>query len=214
MARGMISAVIPAYNEGSTVGKVVSEALKYVDDVWVVDDGSEDDTCEKATQSGAKVIKQRHEGYIQAIRRGISACQGDIIVTLDADYEHDPSEIPLLVGPITTGEADLVLGSREKIPSVSERLIGWVVRLQIPVRDHGTGFRAMTRELALNLKIMGRCTCGTLVLEAYLKSARIIEVPITIKHVEKKRRRKWNHICQLWHVIYLLLLARKRNQEE
>jgi glycosyltransferase involved in cell wall biosynthesis len=213
MARGMISAVIPAYNEGGTVGRVVRETLRYVDEVWVVDDGSEDDTCERAAQSGAKVIRQRHEGYIQAIRRGITACQGDIIVTLDADSEHDPSEIPLLVRPLTAGEADLVLGSREKIPSVSERLIGWLVRLQVPVRDHGTGFRAMTRELAVNLKIMGTCTCGTLVLEAHVKGARIKEVPITIEHVEKKRRRKWNHIYQFWYVIYLLLLA-KRDQKE
>ncbi|MGC1122767.1 MAG: glycosyltransferase family 2 protein [Candidatus Methanofastidiosia archaeon] len=214
MVRGMISAVIPAYNEGGTVGEVVSETLKYVDEVWVVDDGSEDDTCEKASQSGAQVIRQKHEGYIQAIRRGVTASQGDIIVTLDADCEHNPSEIPLLVGPLTAGEADLVLGSREKIPSFSERMIGWLVRVQIPVRDHGTGFRAMTRELAVNLDIMGSCTCGTLVLEAYLKGARIVEVPVTIKNVEKKRRRKWNHICQLWYVVHLLLLIRKRNQKE
>jgi glycosyltransferase involved in cell wall biosynthesis len=213
MVSGMISAVIPAYNEGSTVGEVVRETLRYVDEVWVVDDGSEDDTCEKATQSGATVIRQRHEGYIQAIKQGISACQGDSIVTLDADYEHDPSEIPLLVGPLTAGEADLVLGRREKIPSVSERMIGWLVRVRIPVKDHGTGFRAMTRELAVNLEIMGTCTCGTLVLEAHGKGARITEVPITIKHVKKKRRRKWNHISQIWYVMYLLLSA-KRDQKE
>lgn len=205
----MISAVIPAHNEGSTVGNVVRETLEYVDDVWVVDDGSEDDTYEKASQNGAQVVRQHHGGYIQAIRQGVTACRGDIIVTLDADGEHDPSEIPLLVGPITAGEADLVLGSRKRIPSFSERMIGWLVRMQVPVRDHGTGFRAMDRHLALGLDILGKCPCGTLVLEAHSKGARIVEVPVTVRTSEKKRRRKWNHLYQFWYVLYLLLLARR-----
>ncbi|MBU7001586.1 MAG: glycosyltransferase family 2 protein [Theionarchaea archaeon] len=209
MVRGIISAVIPAYNEANTVSEVVAETLKYVDEVWVVDDGSEDGTYKRASQAGAQVIQQHHKGYIQAIKRGIISCQGDVVVTLDADGEHQPSEIPLLVEPVIAGKADLVLGSRGKIPSFSERMIGMLVRTTVPVRDHGTGFRAMTRELAVNLDIVGTCTCGTLVLEAHAKGARIVEVPVEIAHVEKKRKRKWNHIYQLGIVAYLVLLGKK-----
>lgn len=198
----MITAVIPAYNEAERIKKVVTEVLPFADEVILVDDGSEDETAHTAQKAGATVITQPHTGYISALKRGFQAAKGEIIVTLDADGEHHPSDIPDVVTPIVEGKADLVLGSRTQIPSVSERFIGTLVRTRVAVRDHGTGFRATKKELALTLSLKGKCTCGTLVLEAVSRGAKIAEVPIRIRETPKKRKRKWVHIIQ---VLYVLL---------
>lgn len=206
----MITAVLPAYNEHERISAVIAGVYPFVDEVLVVDDGSTDTTCAVAEKEGATVKTQPHQGYIAALKRGIRSAQGDIIVTLDADGEHNPCEIPYLVAPIVKGEADLVLGRRQCIPSVSERFIGRIVRLQIPVKDHGTGFRAMTKALAQRLELRGKCTCGVLVLEAASKGATITEVPITIRKIKKKRKRKWMHIIQVVYVLYESYLLKVR----
>lgn len=160
-----ISAVIPAKDESRNIGKVVKETKRYVDEVLVIDDNSTDDTREVAEAAGARVSQNEGEGYIKGIKTGFRKAQGDIVVTLDGDAEHNPAEIPLLTRPILNGEVDLVLGKREKIPRISERLISFITRLKTGVTDSGTGFRAMKRELALRLNLRGRCICGISVLE-------------------------------------------------
>lgn len=176
-----ITAVIPAYNEAPHIYGVIKRVMPYVDNVIVVDDGSLDATSWAAKEAGAKVLRNNGEkGYIGAIKTGFKEANGDIIVTLDADGEHNPGEIPLLTRPILNGKADLVLGKRKKIARISERLISFVTRLKTRVADSGTGFRAMKKELALKLNLRGRCICGISVLEAHYLGARITEVPITI----------------------------------
>ena len=197
----VITAVIPAYNEAERIENVVLETVLFVDEVIVVDDGSQDETAEIARKAGATVIVQAHRGYVAALKCGFRSARGDIVVTLDADGEHNPADIPEMTAPIEKGGADLVLGSRLFIPSISERIIGWLVKVRLPVRDHGTGFRALTRELAVTLDLRGMCTCGTLVLEAVSKGAAVTEVPITIREITKKRKRKWIHIVQVFYVL-------------
>lgn len=200
----MITALIPAHNEVERIGKVVEEALAFVDEAIVVDDGSCDGTASAAEKAGASVIVQQHLGYAASLKRGVQAAGGDIIVTLDADGEHNPRDIPQLLALIQCGEADLVLGRRELVPSVSERFIGKIVALGLPVKDHGTGLRAMKKDVAQILTLKGMCTCGTLVLEAASRGARIREVPIMVRNVAKKRRRKWIHMLQVVYVLYYL----------
>jgi len=196
------TAVIPAYNEAGNIKKVISETLPFVDEILVIDDGSDDETALLSQKAGATVVSQPHQGYVQALKRGFQSAKGDIVVTLDADGEHDPSDIVKVVAPIQNGKADLVLGRRKYIPSVSERFIGTIVMVKAAVYDHGTGFRALTKELAVTLTLRGKCTCGTFVLEAVSKGARITEVPITIREIEKKRKRKWIHVIQIIYVLY------------
>ncbi len=109
-----ICAVIPAYNEAPTVGAVVQETREYVDTVFVVDDGSSDDTAEIARQSGAEVIRHQANhgmgealwtGYQAAISRGF-----DIAVQLDGDQQHDPRYIAEMLAVIK--DCDIVIGSR------------------------------------------------------------------------------------------------------
>lgn len=199
-----VSAIIPAYNEEEKIGEVVEETKKHVDEVIVVDDGSTDETREEAERAGARdLLNQEKKGYIGAIKTGFKEAKGDIIVTLDGDGEHRPEDIPRLIAPIVRGEADLVLGSREDPLSIrfSERLLNWLANFRVNVRDSGTGFRALQRDLALQLKLNGRCTCGIFVLEAAHLGARIAEVPVSLNPVSKERGIAWGHFMQ---VLYLL----------
>ena len=208
----MISAVIPAYNEADRIDQVIRECFRYCDEVIVIDDGSTDNTAKEASKYGAKVIRNSsNKGYIYSIKRGFRAAAGDIVVTIDADGEHCPSDIPIITKPILCDQADIVLGARDKIDRISERLISLIVRVKTGIRDSGTGFRAIGRSLALNLKYKGICICGISVLEPWLKGAHILEIPIRLNSVDKKRKIAWGHIIQIFYVL-LLIFKRKRDK--
>jgi len=177
-----ISAVIPAHNEMNSIADVVRSCKRYCDEVIVVDDGSTDETSEVSRAAGARVIRNEvNLGIVRATEIGLRNASGEVVVTLDADGQHDPSEIPRIVRPIILGDADLVLGTRAEIPSLSEQLIARLVSLRVECRDVGTGYRAFRRDLAQQIRLGGFCLCGSLVLEAWRQGARITEVPIRIR---------------------------------
>ena len=127
-------------------------------------------------------------------------------MTLDADGQHDPDEIPILLEPILGGRADLVLGRRPRLPHLSERVITRLTRLKVDVNDASTGFRAVRREFADRMLLHGSCTCGTFILEASSLGARIEEVPITVREREEGERRiQTRHFKQVLYVLYDLL---------
>lgn len=109
-----IVAVIPAYNEETTIGSVVLSTRQHVLRALVVDDGCTDRTAEMAQLAGAQVVSHLENlGKGAALKTGFRAARdADIIVTLDSDGQHRPSEIPKLLEPILSGEADVVNGSR------------------------------------------------------------------------------------------------------
>lgn len=111
-----ICAVIPAYNEKETIDKIIKETKQYVDTVFVVDNGSTDNTAEVARRNGAEVIHYatkrgygaaQYAGYIAAIRNNF-----DYILQLDADGQHNPKYIPQLLETMQNDDCDIVLGSR------------------------------------------------------------------------------------------------------
>lgn len=199
-----VSAVIPAFNEEKTIVEVVRGALAHVNEVTVVDDGSTDNTAVAATEAGATVIRHENNmGILTAVARGLKEAKGDILVTLDADGQHDPSDIPRLIKPILEDRADLVLGRRRSFPHFSERLITVLTRMKVNCTDASTGFRAIRRSIAELMRLHGSCLCGTFILEAHRLGARIAEVPITIQ--ERRgggRRLKTRHLKQILYVIY------------
>lgn len=202
----LITVVIPAHNEATCVGDVVRAAARYADEVVVIDDGSTDGTAEAAEAAGARVIQQEGKaGYIAAIKRGFREASGDVVVTMDADGEHRAEDIPRLVKPILEDKADLVLGYPPHFVRPSERFLNWLTNFRVKVKNSSVGFRAIRRELALKLKLEGRCICGISVLEPAALGARIAEVPVELASVDKPRRIAWFHILQVWYILRWLV---------
>lgn len=209
-----ISAVIPAFNEEKKIEDVINRAKHFVEEIVVIDDCSSDKTGEVASKAGAKVsANKKNMGYIDSIKKGFRNAIGDIIVTLDGDGEHNPEEIPTLLKPILNGKADFVLGKREKIPRISERFLNWLTNFKVKVKDSGTGFRAIKKDLALKLDLRGKCTCGIFALEADSYGAKIVEAPITINSIDKKRNIAWHHFLQFFYIIKWIISIKKSKFE-
>lgn len=209
-ARMTLSVVIAAYNEAPRIGPILQEVRDRADEVLVVDDGSTDGTADVARTAGARVlILERNLGYPAAVVRGLREASGDVLVTLDADGEHDASLLDRIVHPIRDGEADLVLGVRSTLPRWSERLLASLSRLAVPTQDPSTGYRAMRADLVERMGFRGACLCGTLLLEAVRMGARVVEVPLPTRSVDKTRRPLWHHALQVFHVLRMVPGARR-----
>jgi glycosyltransferase involved in cell wall biosynthesis len=108
--------IVPAYNEAKRVGDVVSRILEYASDVVVVDDGSTDETVEKARKAGATVLRhERNQGKGMALNTGFKHAreQGfDIVLTMDADGQHNPADIPRFVEAYVRTGIPVLIGNR------------------------------------------------------------------------------------------------------
>lgn len=154
-----LSIVLPAYNEEGSIGEVVCRILRLGlpdAEVLVVDDGSTDDTAEEAAGQGARVVRHPYnKGNGAAIKTGIRAAQGGVLVMMDADGQHDPTEIEGLTAPI--GEYDMVVGARQGADQQWHRRIANALfnllstyLTGFAVLDLTSGFRAIRRDLALS----------------------------------------------------------------
>lgn len=154
-------ALIAAYREEKRIGNVIKQTKKYVDNIIVVDDGSDDKTREVAKRAGAEVIryeKNRGKGY--ATKIGLVKARSlkpEIIILLDADGQHDPKYIPSFIDAIKNG-ADYVYGKRNLHNYPFNRKIGnWsliiLTNLLCPtkIRDIESGYRAFTYQVAKKL---------------------------------------------------------------
>jgi glycosyltransferase involved in cell wall biosynthesis len=148
-------AIIPAYEEGRQIAQVVREALAYAAEVFVIDDGSADDTSRQAAAAGATVLRhERNLGKGCALQTGLrrAAEKGhEIAVTLDGDGQHDPREIPKLLRELRRG-ADIVVGCRMQKPDgmppdrlltnmLMSSILGILTKCRI--RDTQSGFKAL-----------------------------------------------------------------------
>lgn len=201
----LISAIIPARNEAERIAQTIEAVRPFVDEIIVVDDGSNDQTAAVAKAAGALVVRQANNGYLAAIKRGFAEANGDILVTIDADGEFPASVIPELVAPIVAGQADIVQGHRNVIPRSSERFLTWLANRKAPVGDSGTGLRAFRADVARRLRLRAACTCGVLGLEVAALGARLAEVPVTLQKVDKPRRIAWFHVRQFFYLLPWLL---------
>jgi glycosyltransferase involved in cell wall biosynthesis len=152
-----ILAVIPAYNEAQGIARVVEGAKLHLP-VLVVDDGSADETAAQAEMAGATVLRQiPNQGKGVALRAGFRwalAREYEAVVTLDADGQHDPAEIPLFLDAYRTTGADLIIGQRDfsRMPP-ARRLANWLGGLTYswalgqPIADNQSGYRLISRRL-------------------------------------------------------------------
>lgn len=190
---------IPCFNEEETLPVTLSElprSLPGVDVVeWlVIDDGSRDRTVEVAREHGVDHIVSlpRNQGLARAFVRGLEAsvrAGADIVVNTDADNQYFAGDIPRLVKPILSGEAEIVVGERPitEIPHFSpvkkalQRLGSWVVRRVsgTEIADAPSGFRAMSREAAMKLQVFNSYSYVLeTVIQAGHKGMAITSVPV------------------------------------
>jgi glycosyltransferase involved in cell wall biosynthesis len=152
-----VLALIPAFDEGPRVADVVLGASAHLP-VLVVDDGSTDETAARAEAAGATVLVQRpNRGKGVALRAGFTwALEHDFaaVVTLDADGQHDPAEIPAFLDAFERTAADLIVGRRDfaRMPPVrrlanrlGELAMSWAAGREIP--DNQSGYRLLSRRL-------------------------------------------------------------------
>ncbi len=198
MTTGPIVAGIPAYNEEDKIAPVILRTRKYVDKVLVCDDGSSDLTSEIARGLGADVVAHdRNLGYgaaISSLFREASRIGAAILVTIDADGQHDPDSIPELIAPLTTGEADIVIGSRfigkgSKIPKSREAgikaLTGLSSRLAYEgITDAQSGMRAYGGKSIEHVRPteMGMGASIEILAKAKQSNLRVKEIPVVVSY--------------------------------
>lgn len=207
-----IIAAIPAYNEAGRIASVVAKAIPLADEVIVIDDGSRDATAAVAAAAGATVIRhERNAGKSAAIMTAFRAGQARrprALVLLDGDGQHDPGEIPLVAGPVLSGAADLVVGSRYlevKSPIPRYRTFGqralnlatWVGS-GIWCSDSQCGFRAFGRRAygAIQLSeasMFGLVAESEMQFEIAARDLRLAEVPVYVRYDEPARRNPFSH---------------------
>lgn len=189
-----IAIVIPAYNEGKTIKKVITECKEYAHEIVVIDDGSDDETPEILSEfSDIHVITNRTNlGLGKTMKRGIEYATElniDVIVTFDADGQYRASEIPKIAYPVLSENVDLVLGSRfagniEKMPfskKLGNRIMSFALSILLGLRitDGQTGFRGISKDLALSFRLRGEYTyTQEMIIQSRFLKKKIIEVPI------------------------------------
>ena len=190
---GRVIALIPAFNEAACVAAVVTKARPHVDKVIVIDDGSADQTAQAAESAGAEVFKHEvNHGKGTAIITGLrlfAESDAEFVVLLDADGQHDPTEIPKLIEVARQTGAGIVVGTRmgeiRDMPLVrlwTNRFTSWVTgrlaRQRIP--DSQCGFRLLRRAVlgAINLA-EGRFETETeMLIQAGRAGHKIVSVPV------------------------------------
>lgn len=172
---------IPCYNEAGSLAETIAEIPRKLDgiddvEILVIDDGSMDGTAEVARDLGVNhvVRHRRNRGLAAAFQTGLDACLiagADIIVNTDADNQYNAADIGLLVQPILNGDADIVVGDRQvtenehfssgkrALQRVGSSVVQHLAGLDIP--DAVSGFRAMTREAAMQINIVSRFSYTT-----------------------------------------------------
>jgi glycosyltransferase involved in cell wall biosynthesis len=199
----LLAVVMAAYDEEGSIGPLLVSLPEEVCGLRVrpvvVDDGSTDRTAELARGAGALVGRHRRNlGQGDALRTGFAMAQrlgARVVVTMDADGQHDPSELPDLVGPIVAGDADYVQGSRflgtyDDAGGARDLGIRGFTRLirlltRTGITDCTNGFRAIDGEALSRLQLVeDRFSASEILIQAAGRGLRIREVPVHIRSRE------------------------------
>lgn len=190
-------AIIPAYNEATVIADVIAQTIPFVDAVVVVNDGSRDETGIVAREAGAVVLSLPiNRGLGSALRTGFNFARVkdvDMVVTLDADLQHDPHEIPKFFEALEKG-AHVVIGSRAlevtgNMPwyrTLFNKLGNFITPHGSYTTDSQSGFRAFSRHAlnTLNLKSQRMEISSEIITETFRKKLAYAEVPIKALYTE------------------------------
>ncbi|MFC1848304.1 glycosyltransferase family 2 protein [Chloroflexota bacterium] len=204
-----IIAAIPCYNEELFIGSVVLKAMDHVDQVIVIDDGSDDRTAQVAEKAGATVIRHdSNRGKGAAVSTAFKqaremACKA--LVLLDGDGQHDAVAIPSLIKPVLGDEADMVIGSRyleatNEVPRYrvwGHRVLTFFTNLgsRVKLTDSQSGYRGFSAKAinALSFVEEGLSVESEMQFLANEAGLRVIEVPVQISYHTGARRNPISH---------------------
>lgn len=200
---------IPCYNEAETIHGTIRLLPRNLDgfdqvEILVIDDGSKDGTAEAARLAGADYVicLPHHAGLASAFAAGLDASLrygADVIVNTDADNQYEAEDIPHLLAPILSGQAELVVGDRgvatlqsfsplkRRLQTAGSLVVSQASGLKIP--DATSGFRAMTREVALRTMVLSEYsyTLETLIQAGNRKIA-VASIPIRTNPPQRPSR--------------------------
>ena len=214
-----LTVIVPAYNEAATIEPLLDAvaAAPCIKQIVVVDDGSTDGTAAAIERwmlrCGGDVELIRHRvnrGKGAAIRTGLDRARGEVVLIQDADLEYDPGDYPTLIGPILSGRAEVVFGSRylrpgNPLPWTANRLcvhlLNGIVRVlyRRRITDEATCYKALRVELLRRMDL--RCErfefCPEVTAKACLLGVRIVEVPVRYSprsRLDGKKIRWWDGV--------------------
>jgi len=218
-----IIAVIPAYNEEKMIDDVISKTKSFVDLIIVCDDGSTDNTSKIIRKNDVILLRNPQKmgkGYsLQCLFKEAEKYNPQIIITLDADGQHDPNDIPKFFTPILSGKYDLVIGSRFLYDSWTDisyirnfglKIINFLhnIFLRYPYSDSQCGFRAFGRK---GINIMYKCNENGYGIEteqlilAMKYGLRMTEVAVKVKYRGLKNTSKMNFILHGFMLMKFIL---------
>lgn len=185
-----LSIILPAYNEEASIANVLDGLREWRAraEIIIVDDASTDRTADIAEQAGVRVLRHRiNRGYGAALKTGIRAATGDVIVMMDADSEHNAGQIQSLIDAL--GDNDMVIGARDKgshAPLLRRpgkwllfQVANYLAQTQIP--DLNSGLRVFRKEVVkrfLHILPNGFSFSTTITLALYKAGYSIVYVPI------------------------------------
>ena len=222
-----ILALIPAYNEAGQIRDVVTGARPHLP-VLVVNDGSTDDTATRAEEAGASLLNQiPNQGKGAALRAGFRWALDtgyEAVITLDADGQHDPAEIPKFLGAYTDDQADLIIGAREfeDMPP-SRRLANTVGRWSFswaigqPIPDNQSGYRLISQRLMEAILVSGESGFEfevEMIVICVQRGFTLDWVPIrTIYADEGSHIRPWHHTVNFFRMVWQTRRSRELSRK-
>jgi glycosyltransferase involved in cell wall biosynthesis len=186
---------IPTYNAESTIGKAVAFCKEFADCVVVINDGSSDNSESVAREAGADIIThKRNRGYGGAIKTGLEEGlkrKAKVTITFDADLQHDANDIPKIIEPILSNEAEIVIGSRfleesDNVKPYRKFGIKFITKIVNSfsgsnINDAESGLRAYSldslKAIVPTLETEGMGMSAEILLKAAVQKLKIIEIP-------------------------------------
>ncbi|MFH1380028.1 MAG: glycosyltransferase [bacterium] len=219
----IISVLIPALNESGNIKELIGRIknkLSLITDhfeIIVVDGGSHDNTQELARLSGAAVIKQHEKGYGAALKEGISMVQGEYIITMDADFSHDPyfiqemwnkrdlSQVTIASRYVSCGSSDAPF-IRNFLSRILNRMFSLL--LHIPIKDFSSGFRMYKRDILQSVKLETNDyeVLEEILIKLYCEGYHIAEIPFHYSARQSGKSKAhvlglmWKYLRTLWRM--------------
>lgn len=228
-AKNLLSIIIPVYNEEKTIAEIIDRVLKVPlsKEIIVVDDGSTDDTFSAiepyVEDEAVRLIRiNKNSGKGEAIRRGLEAVSGAVVVIQDGDLEYDPLDFVKMSKLIFSGESNVVYGSRNlrKNPRSYRRyywggiVLSWLVTILFGKRitDESTCYKMFRTELlqSLNIKSVGFEFCPEVTAKVLRRGEKIVEVPINYspRSIKDGKKIRWHDgVIAAWTLIKYRFLA-------